>query len=101
MIYESIYELHKKYNISVHRTTELLGINESAYYNWVRSGKMIENNDSVKLFNNKSETKERNKKELSIGRVFFLRNPRIESYYFFKTIIKIYINCFIIKSYIS
>ena len=31
MIYLSIYELHKKYNISVHRTTELLGINESAY----------------------------------------------------------------------
>lgn len=48
MIYESIYDLHKKYNISVHRTTELLGINESAYYNWVRSGKMIENN-SIKL----------------------------------------------------
>ena len=48
MIYESIYELHKKYNISVHRTTKLLGINESAYYNWVRNGKAIENN-SIKL----------------------------------------------------
>lgn len=43
MIYASIYELHKKYNISVHRTTQLLGINESAYYNWVRNGKAIEN----------------------------------------------------------
>ena len=48
MIYSSIYELHKKYNISVHRTTELLGINESAYYNWVRNGRVIENN-SIKL----------------------------------------------------
>ena len=48
MIYESIYELHKKYNISVHRTTKLLGINESAYYNWVHNGKAIENN-SIKL----------------------------------------------------
>ena len=48
MIYSAIYELHKKYNISVHRTTELLGINESAYYNWVRNGRVIENN-SIKL----------------------------------------------------
>lgn len=48
MIYSSIYELHKKFNISVHRTTELLGINESAYYNWVRNGRTIENN-SIKL----------------------------------------------------
>ena len=48
MIYSSIYELHKKYNISVHRTTKLLGISESAYYNWVRSGRILENN-SIKL----------------------------------------------------
>ena len=48
MIYSSIYELHKKFNISVHRTTELLGLNESAYYNWIRNGSVIENN-SIKL----------------------------------------------------
>ena len=48
MIYESIYELHKNFNISVHRTTELLGISESAYYNWVRNGRILENN-SIKL----------------------------------------------------
>lgn len=48
MIYEAIYELHKKYNISVHRTTNLLNINESAYYNWLRNGRVVENN-SIKL----------------------------------------------------
>ena len=47
MIYLLIYELHKKYNISVHRTTELFGINESVYYNWVRNGRVIENNSII------------------------------------------------------
>ena len=48
MIYESIYDLKKHYNISVRRTTQLLHVSESAYYNWVRNGKLIENN-SIKL----------------------------------------------------
>lgn len=48
MIYESIYYLKKQYNISVRRTTQLLHISESAYYNWVRNGKIIENN-TIKL----------------------------------------------------